>query len=1512
VERPPGLVLRLGPGEAFSGPEAAPAGTGRALTAAETTPLLARLPALPAGPPASPGGETSRASERPAPPEDPATLTVIHRSPEGEVEDASAITVHFSTPMVGPGTDAELATPPLPLTVTPSLPGVWRWLGPRTLVLEPAGHRLPRASAFTVELAAGVRARSGARLARPVRWRFRTPPPRVVDCLPRPQVPVVHPVILVSFDQAVDPRGALAVIRLSGGGRSPGLRLATPADLGRAPEVRERLRAAARSGRSSHLMALVPTERLEPSTDFTVSIGPGTPSAEGPEQRPGVHRCAFRTEAPFRLVRALATPGRAPHPAAATLTLGFSRLVLPASVTASALRITPAIPDLRITVLGPEVVLSGRTRGRTTYAITVPTSIQDLEGRHLDLPQTREVAVEAPATTLLTRHPRFATLPASPAPAYRFQSTGIPRVRVEVHAVTAADLAPFLAATGVPPGGPAPALPGRRLIDREEPVSGGEEPVETRVELAPHLGAAGTGQLVVRVSELGPGPPATRRSLVSWVQVTRLDVEAHVDATRLLARVTELASGAPVRGASVTVLPDARAVTDASGLAWVALPDAPPAGPSVLAVQAGDDLALLPETTAPRVTGRWRRLAPSRRMLRWSVVSDRPRYRPGDTVQLKGWLRRSGVNGRSDLRLVGLKGSSVTYRAADPLGLRLAQGTAPVSRAGGFDLRFTLPRDVREGLAMVTLTSDVEEVDLGHSWAHEVRIEAAAAASGLTVRTSAPELVVGDHADVAAVVARTDREPHGGAEVTWQVETRPARFSPPGRSGFTFVGPETAWAAIGAPATQLLETWRGRTTLRGSHVLRLQAERADPARPYRVRATATLADSSTGQPARSIELLVHPARAVLGLRRPRAFGRRGEPERWEVLVTDLAGAPLPDRPYVIETLGPGGARVTRTRCEGRSGASIATCDLTLSEPGVHVVRGQVTDAEGRISQTVLLHPVGGGPLPAAPDDDAPRVVLTADQAEHLPGTTAEVLVQSTLDHAEGLMILRREGLLDARRFGLRGGTAQLRIPVTGDHAPGLDLEVHLLGTPKGTGALPVRATGRLTLLVPPRHHRLDLSLTTPPGRVRPGSRLLLELAVKDAKGAPAAGAEVTLLLTEAAPRRRAPAPRADALLGAFHPAVAPDIETRRLHEPPEREARAPRPADDARPPALASGAWRPATDPQLTPTITTDEMGRARMFVTLPEPARRYRIAGWAVAGASRFGQASLELDARPTLELQLLAPPIVTRGDAFALPVIVQSRAAGPLEVRLAARAAGLSLTGEPGRTVSLAPGDRREVLLAVRADQEGTARIQVLAAADGAEAVASVTLQIRPSDGAARGAGDAIEQGLAVARRYEAVDDPRDVERNAAGQWRLRRGARVRVVVSLASAVPRGRVSLTDDLPAGLVPVAGDPREGPPTDAPDDRPSLRFGTDPGRHRASARRRERRTWFDRLVLGDARVEASASALPAGAHEIRYLARAVFPGTFSAPPARAAETLRGEVQGQTAAAIVVVSGTHPL
>jgi hypothetical protein len=314
---PHGLSFRLSEGtESGEAPvlvSRPPAGT---LSEADARRVLDRLPPFAAEPREEPfalreaslppprAGRTVRA---PFPPETdaarpqaapPGPLEVVRRMPEGEVPLAPHLSITFSQPMVALATHERLSREAVPARLAPQPPGEWRWVGTRTLVFEPLG-RFPMATDFRVEVPAAVRSASGGTLADAVAWSFSTPPPRLLARHPE-RGPARRDVLMfAAFDQRVEPAAVLSSVRVRARDTDVAVRLASAGEV-EADAAIARLAKGAQEGR---WLALRPERPLPADSSVTVTVGAGTPSAEGPRRTSAAQEWQFRTYGPFRVRR---------------------------------------------------------------------------------------------------------------------------------------------------------------------------------------------------------------------------------------------------------------------------------------------------------------------------------------------------------------------------------------------------------------------------------------------------------------------------------------------------------------------------------------------------------------------------------------------------------------------------------------------------------------------------------------------------------------------------------------------------------------------------------------------------------------------------------------------------------------------------------------------------------------------------------------------------------------------------------------------------------------------------------------------------------------------------------------------------------------------------------------------------------------------------------------------------------------------------------------------------------
>ncbi|MBI3925895.1 MAG: hypothetical protein HY319_10180 [Armatimonadetes bacterium] len=153
-----------------------------------------------------------------------------------------------------------------------------------------------------------------------------------------------------------------------------------------------------------------------------------------------------------------------------------------------------------------------------------------------------------------------------------------------------------------------------------------------------------------------------------------------------------------------------------------------------------------------------------------------------------------------------------------------------------------------------------------------------------------------------------------------------------------------------------------------------------------------------------------------------------------------------------------------------------------------------------------------------------------------------------------------------------------------------------------------------------------------------------------------------------------------------------------------------------------------------------------------------------------------------------------------------------------------------------------------------------------------------------------DPADHGFAVERLYEAVDNPKDVTRNADGTWQIKAGARVRVRLTMVAPARRYHVALVDPLPAGL--EAMNPALAVTGTVPLD-PAEQQNRGPWWYWLG-------TWYEHQNMRDERVEAFTSLLWGGVYNYTYVARATTPGEFVVPPTKAEEMYSPETFGRSA------------
>lgn len=1293
-------------------------------------------------------------------------LEVLRYAPQGEIPIAPFLSITFNQPMVPLGTLGDLALRDVPVVVEPALPGTWRWLGTKTLTFEYDSDlidRLPKATEYRVTVPAGTKSMSGSALAEAVTWTFTTPPPKVVATYPYDEPQPLDPLFVIGFDQRIDPAAMLGWINVNAGGREVTARLASEEEAAQDNTLRHP------EGRWLAFKALEP---LPADTRVTVTVRAGAPSAEGPLVTREAQSYSFSTYAPLRIEEYGCSWYSDQCPPLSPFYIRFNNPLDVAAYTEDMLKVEPEIPGAVVNVIGNTLNISGQTSGQTTYIVTVSGKIRDAFGQELGQDRRLTFRVGKAEPVLAGPEQIFVTLdPSATKPVFSVYVINYNRLRARIYAVQPSDWPIFKTYLRDWRNDNPPSLPGTLVSDQNLSLSIPDDTLtQVDIDLSPYT-KNGYGQFIVVVEP--PKPlveldPWRRQShtIQAWAQVTQIGLDAFHDQEQMTTWATRLQTGAPLANVAIsTGTQEYR--TGADGIARFPIPD----GATYLTARLGDDTALLPQSTYYWGDGSWQAV-PIRDSLRWYVFDDRAMYRPGERIHLKGWVRLIGGGIGGDVGLArGLR--NITYRVTDQTGNELTSGQVSVNALGGFDLAFQLPEQVNLGHAQVIFSAEAGMDGLTYSHSFQIQ-EFRRPEFEVTARneTSGPYFMGG-----SAVVAVEARYYAGGplpnADVTWRVTTSPGHYAPPKWPDFTFGEWIPWWRIYGeqfpGEGETTTETFTGKTDAGGQHYLKLdfqQEGQARPTRPRSVVAEATVMDVNRQAWASATTLLVHPSNLYIGLRSERYFVSRGTPLKVDFIVTDLDGNPIPGQPVEVKA-----ARMEWKFREGEwreeeadpqtcalnSALEPLTCAFETNVGGSYKITATVTDSLGRRNQSSITRWVSGGQHPPARQVEREEVTLIPDKETYQPGETAQILVQSPFNPAEGLLTVSRSGTLYTQRFTITDGTATLNIPIREEHIPNLQIQVDLVGeSPRvddkgeiltGIPPRPAYATGTLNLKIPPVQRTLSLEVTPEQDKLEPGGQTTLNLTLKDVNGLPVADAELAVVVvdeavlaltnyqlrdplhtfyTERSANLTSYYARASIVLvdplslaGAVQEAIqdkvfralpmaggAPEAMATQVAALPQTGGG----GDDTAPePIRIRVDFNPLAN--FSPSARTDSSGRARISIQLPDNLTRYRIMVVAVdASGRKFGTGEANLTARLPLMVRPSAPRFLNFGDKFELPVVLQNQTDLPMTVEVAVRAANLQLA-QAGLRVTIPANDRVEARFPASTVMAGTVKIQVAA---------------------------------------------------------------------------------------------------------------------------------------------------------------------------------------------------------
>ena len=1315
-------------------------------------------------------------------------LRVIRATPSGPTSPTAQILVTFDRPVAG--SLDRTVDPATVLRIEPTVPGRIEWRDPVTIRFTPTAL-LESGRTYTVAVAPNFRAMDGSALGHEYSYTFRVQGPTLLTGDPIgegrsvPQHAVPDQRFSVVYSAPVDlsllSAGAFLEFGAACGGARRIVRLNATAQRPIPRDADWRIREAGGWQRNHsadslrRIVTLVPDGPL-PYGCAGDMVAPTELTADNPR---GLTRWPFRTYGEFRIVSASCGQGTGFCPTG-PMFVSFTNPVRGSEV-ARRLRL---IPETKFTVRDTSAesvswAIEAKLQPRTAYAVVTDTAIRDVFGQRLqgnpamghrttgyapavDHVYGRVVVERNGSRTLAVEHVNVDTLVATIAP--------VP-AEVLPHLLSRFGRADDSLWTRLLANATVQRIPVRTAVDR---------PMLTGVRIeAPTPGSpAAASVFAVKVSGRTAGSVVNTEGPATLLNVTDLGVHARVGLNDAAVWVTGVNDGRARANADV-VLRDksgralASGRTDARGLVrftgW-----APPA-PDTTADHdddyAGSNFegyveAALGQDRAVTAINQWDPdLSPWRfnvssaygdRRLPFAgaVFTERGIYRPGERVHAKAIVRDGALGA---LRAPSA-GESVkwTFHARD--GGTLHETTARLTSFGTSAQSVDLPAGSAIGQYLVQ--------------AHVKRRGAWRLAGSTSYRVAEyrpPEFLVNVNAEKATrVPGDTFRgvvqarylfgAPMGRAEVAWtaqQTALYSYELDIPGMDGW-YMGETGSWWEERSAETRVVASGRDTLDAKGEATLSVKLPVPPKGRAARVSLMTTVSDINRQVVGASATTIVHPADFYVAVKPLGAnyFWKAGSPQSVSLTtvrptgdtVTGIRvqGTAIRREWHSVRRVRDGVSQLvgewvsdTVSLCTLTTSAEPATCTFVPAEAGQYTVSFVATDSAGRDART-SFHRWASGPgwVPWS-DESQFKMDVIPDRARYSVGDTATVLFASPFTDADAWITIEREGIIQQRKVRITAGSTTLRFPITEAYAPNAFVSIIVVrgrSAPSGPLDDPGRPTirvGYAELRVTPEVKRLTVALSPEKPEYRPGDSARVNVQVRDVRGS-GPRSEVTLWAVDegvlALTGYQTPDPidllyQARGLgmrLASNMTAVAPQVAE---GEKGQREAGGGGGADRAD--ILRS---RFQTTAFFIGSVVTDAQGNATVTVKLPDNLTTFRVMAVAVTAGDRYGngQASL-LVTRPLLARAAL-PRFARPADRFTAGTVVNRRDAAAADVRVTAAVTGVTMSGSPDRTVTLAASRGAEVrfpFVAGRADS-ATFRFDVTGSGD-ADAV-RVAIPLRP----------------------------------------------------------------------------------------------------------------------------------------------------------------------------------------
>lgn len=1282
-----------------------------------------------------------------------------------EVDSKAIITVIFNHPVVPLVVGNDQGKLPEPLVITPTITGRGEWVNTSVYVFRPDPPLLGSRT-YQVEVKAGLEDVSGMKLGERYRWQFSTTSPSI-DMLNLPglfsappegytNVPLDQSFV-ITFRQPMDRPSTENAFSLTApnGEKTPGTFLWS---------------------NLSDSLTFTPTQRLELGAAYTLNLDPSAQAETGGGLREGL-TWHFTTVLPPAILSTNPYNGETQTIFDAQLGINFASPMKQSSLK-DKVTITPKPKGEAQWMYADWGMYFYGLEPSTSYTVQALPGMTDIYGNAIQSTYTfnfRTAPLSPEAYLLMPYNP--AVYRVNGPQDFYVNYANVKKLDFELFHFSARSLTSRLG-QGQAWNDFEPSASDSILKWSETTTSTVNQRIRRSINLAERLGKPLTPGIYYLTLDIKEIPHETRVLDARIFVVSTTNLTFKITTSEALLWATDIESGAPVPQIPIKVYDPyfnliGQGITDAKGLSHVSLPvpkenpvenrfaivdDAGGTGAFAFAASSWDNALPLDDFGI----GADYYLLPNNPTA--YIYTDRPLYRPGQTVYFKGIVR---LNDDLKYSLPPQNQVKITIGSFEQV---IYTDTLPLSDSGNFEGKLVLDNNAALGSYYINAQSPNQEMIFGgvsFSVAEYRKPE-----FQLTVEASQADVQAGDHFRVKINAQFYSGGAVANAPVNWVLTMSPYSFYPAGdigNQGYNFVDFDQDASYFQPPeeyTSKIVAQGKGATDQNGDLVLDLPADLSDAKGSQVLTLEATVADLTGNQVSERVNVTAHRSAYYPGIKPDRYLGIAGEQQSFSIVVLDWKSKPVANQAVNVDIVERRWYSVQQDDAQGRphwvstvedrpvtsifniqtDSSGKASASFTPNTGGVYRAQVTVKDARGSEARSSAYLWVAGSEYIPWRQSNNRTFQLVADRESYLPGDTAEILIASPFQgKTYALVTVERGHVLSQDVIQLENNSTIYKLPINADMAPNAYVSVVIVkGVEQKDGQTipPAFKYGLKEIKVGVRDQTLKVELTPDRSQVGPGEQVNYTIKTTDFQGQPVKS-EVSLALVDLAVLSLT-GPNTQPMIDVFYPHrflsvltsmeldwSIEDFNAQLQNQVPEGGG-----AGSGGKGGGASGVFevrgRFLDTAFWQARILTDENGLAQVSITLPDNLTTWRLDARAITLDTRAGQATVDIVATKPLLVRPQTPRFFVANDEAWLSAAVHNNTKEDLQVQVSLNAKGVTLIDLDTKSINIPAGNQAVVgwNVTVNADAQ---RVDLIFSASGG----SYTDASRPTLGTLDGQG-------------------------------------------------------------------------------------------------------------------------------------------------------------------------------